>query len=222
MQTHWYDLLQYEFKHGIDGWFDPYFGFMRDRLNRYAVVGDSGSWTMARLPEVNRKIKVDRVVHLVRNGIQNVHSAFVGHVHRSPNDWIYTHYLRWYWELMDRPGDDWERYDEWGYWCLAWAYQNLLMPSWMAENLGSDKVIVCRLEDLVSDVDQLADLVQKINPESTPAIKRLSAFQKKDINRKVKENRKPEELWRTWTPEKQAVFKKICGPAMEHFNYYMP
>ena len=92
------------------------------------------------MPEVDSKLHVDLVIHLVRNGIQNVHSVFYGNVHRSRSNWLYIHYLRWYWELTGCPRGDWETYTDWGYWCFTWSYQNLKMPSWMTERLGVERV----------------------------------------------------------------------------------
>ncbi len=219
----WYAAFQHEFRHGIeDGYFDLYYRFFRHQLSRYAAVGDSNSWTMAHIPLLHRKIKVGLVIHLVRNGIQNVHSSYLHNLDRwQRDDWFYDSYLRSTWELMGRPGDDWNRLNRWECWCFFWSL-NLSMPDWMRRNLGEERVVVVRLEDLTTRVADLQTLLERVNPAAEFEDSELASLQGRDVNRKIRGDRTPHVLWSKWTPEQQTSFRRLCGPTMEHYGYPMP
>lgn len=196
---------------------------MRSELRRHKVVGDSNGWTMCMVPEVDKKIPIHLIIHLVRNGIQNVHSMFYAHTEWSREDWIYTHFFRRYWKVVGSPMKDWDYYTDWEKWCFDWSL-NLTMPVWMKERLGEDRVLIYRLEDLTStgDVETLSGLIQRLDPSVNLPEKALKLLQREDINRKVHGDRRPEVLWRQWTDEQREAFLKICAAAMEHFGYEIP
>jgi|GEM_PF-4445006 len=222
VDINWKESLQYEFNSGVGDLFDRYWAFMNEQLRRYHYVGDSNSWTMYMLPKVAAKLEPDRIIYLVRNGIQNVHSAFQNNRSIPRTDWLYTHFFRRYWELLDRPGGDWDIYDDWACWCFWWQL-NHTMPTWLANQLGPEKVVVYKFEDLLQDTDVLLRLIQQLHPSNLSISgKELKLAQQTDINRKVQGDRSSETLWSSWTDEQRAVFIRICGPGMKHYNYPIP
>ncbi len=96
------------------------------------------------------------------------------------------------------------------------------MISWMSKKLGGDRVLVLRLEDLVKNTDTLLNIIQKLNPKISPSIRELEILQKTDVNRKIQSNRSPDVIWARWSDEQREVFKRICGPVMEHYGYEIP
>jgi hypothetical protein len=217
----WYTALQQELGIGIDHSYDTYWQFIEERLQANRVVGDSNSWTPCVIPEVDSIFEVDRIIYLVRNGIQNVHSAYYHNARISRSDWLYTHFFRHYWELLDCPGGDWDEYTDWARWCLYWQI-NQTMPTWLADQLGDEKVLVLRFEDLLDDVDVLLNLLDQIDMGIKPARTELETLQETDINRKVQGERSPRVLWAKWTDEQREVFTRVCGTGMAHYGYEMP
>lgn len=222
MRTDWRGGFRHEHELGVDDWYAPYFERVERQLRRYALVGDANSWTMARVPEVDKRLRVDRVIHLVRNGVQNVHALFHFFARRIPrDDWTYTHFLPGYWELAGRPFRDRFAFSDWEAWCFAYTL-NSIMPEWMAERLGADRVEVVRLEDLVGDVNAFRALVGRLDAGRPPGERRIRRVQRTDRNRKIHGDNSPETLWRHWTDEQRESFRRLCGPTMERFGYPIP
>jgi hypothetical protein len=215
----WLESLKYETAYDISYYLKVYSGEIKYLLYRYDIVGDSNSWDVVRLADVNRKIHIDKVIHLVRNGIQTVHSLYQHNKQcYSRQDWLFTHYLRNYWELAGRPGGNWKDYSEWEAWCLYWSL-NPMMAIWLAEQIDTERVLVFRLEDLTEDVNMLVELIRDLNPFVNIDVERLKLLQNKDINRKIYYDRSPGHLWKQWTEEEKTAFLQICGPSMKYYNY---
>jgi len=219
LPLNWVEALQYEMGSGVGSMYDPYFRFMRDKLERYDVVGDSGSWTMAMVPEVDKRLHIDYVIHIVRNGIQNIHSFYEWNKEYTRDMWVFTDYLPWYKEVMGS-SDDISGYTPWEYWCWAWAEQNLKMPRWMGDRLGDERVRAYRFEDLLSNVDALANLIEGINPNIVVDKNILKDIQETDVNRKIEGKRSPEFLFDSWTEEQRESFERICRETMEYYGYW--
>ena len=219
----WYYALRHELTNGLDSYYEAYFKFIKKQMRLYKVAGDSNSWIMARIPEVHAKLPIHCVIHLIRNGIQNVHSMFNTSRSNSVNTWLYTHYFPWYWKLLGNSPGELNSYIscEWDYWCYNWSL-NLYMPKWMKDRIGPNRVLIYRLEDLLGNVEILADLIQKLNPDADLAVDELMALQEKDINRKTQTDRSPKALWSSWTNEQRQAFNRICGSTMKHYGYTTP
>jgi hypothetical protein len=214
--------LNYEATHGVGDLYCNYFAFIRQELRGYFAVGDSHSWEIRSVPEVHARQPVDRLILLVRNGIQTVNSLYTWAAGISEDDPLNTDWLRWYWEIMGQPGGDWSSYSAWARWCLRWR-ANQATAHWLEERLrGQTLLRVIRLEDMVGDVEALIDLIQWLHPGAAPARSDLQSLQSVDINRKMQGDRSPQAIWATWTAEQREVFAEICGPAMEAYGYEWP
>ena len=217
----WYTAKKHELTQGIDSAFDGYWTFIAQQLQTYRILGDANSWTPSTIPDLDSRFGVDQVIYLVRNGIQNVHSFFYHSARISRDDWLYTHFHRRYWEILGCPGGDWDNYTDWARWCFYWQI-NQAMPAWLADQLGGERVLIYRFEDLLHDSDVLAKLIEEINPEARLSAQELKVLQQTDINQKIRGDRSPEAIWSQWTDEQREVFKRICGPGMEHYGYSIP
>jgi MoaA/NifB/PqqE/SkfB family radical SAM enzyme len=220
---HWKECLQHEFEKGIDGLFDDYFSFISQELKRYPVVGDSNSWTFLKIPEVSRRQQVNKIIYLVRNSVQTVHSAYYQHqregFHR--NDFVYSVFLRQYWEMLGRPWFDWDKFTQWACHCFVWSL-NQHMPNWLSNHLNNTEILVYRFEELLNDVSSLEKLIKILNPLSKPIQEELRKWQETDVNRKVQGERSPSAFWDKWSEEQRTVFREICGSTMEIYNYEIP
>ncbi len=218
----WLTCLAYELEIGIDATFDRYWSFLRRATTNYELVGDSHSWSTDMIPEVARRWEISRVVFLVRNGIQNVHSFHIHNKNVARAQWAYRGHLRRSWELLGQPDRARKDCSNWANWCLLWQ-TNLLMPEWLGEKLGQHKVSVLRLEDLLSNADILDNLIRTLNPKLNLPHSEQERFQATDVNRKVQdEDRSPQALWRKWTDDQREVFREICGPGMAKYGYPIP
>jgi hypothetical protein len=92
----------------------------------------------------------------------------------------------------------------------------------MREALGSQRVLVRKLEDLTTKEDSLRDLIYRINPNVEFSGDSLKSMQLRDVNRKVQGDRSAENLWSKWTPEQRQAFVRICGNAMDFYGYRIP
>ncbi|MDY6843991.1 MAG: hypothetical protein SVW57_07870 [Thermodesulfobacteriota bacterium] len=217
----WKNCLQHEFEKGLDFIFDDYFSFMQRELETYTVAGDSNSWTMYMIPEVSARLPVAKIIYLVRNGIQSVHSFFYHNLHIPYNDFLYTKFFRHYWELIGCPGGNWNEYSPWACWCLWWQV-NQFMPSWLADHLNDIEIMVYRFEDLIENTHLLSDLIKKLQKYAKPSHEDLMVFQQTEINQKIQGDRSPLSLWNKWSDEQRSTFKYICGSSMEHYGYELP
>ncbi len=215
----WDEALEYELQKGLGAIFIPYFDFMEELLTFCKIVGDSNSWTMLMIPEIHKRIKVDLVIYLVRNGIQNVHSCYYHNINLPEDHFFYKTFLKKYAEITGE--SEFDKYDKWERWCFWWKV-NRYMPEWLKEKIGSDKVYVFRLEDLIMNVDYLFNIFKLIINECKVKKSYLKKMQKKDINRKIGGDRTPRKLWQKWSDEQKEKFLKICGDTMRYYSYGIP
>lgn len=216
----WYEFIRRELTEGPAATAPPYFDFLHAKLSRYRVVGDSNAWRIKSIPQVNEEIEIDRVVYMVRHGLQNVFSSYRSNRKIERGDWLYTDYLRWPWEVAGRPGKDWTDRSRWECWCSFWAHNEDLV-AWLRERLGDQKVLTVKLETATSDLDRLSAVVRSVG-RPDPSFQELSRWQDRDVNRKVRGDRRPEALWRRIDQAKRRQFIDICGEAMQRQGYMVP
>jgi len=212
----WLEYQEYEMKNGIGPKYDLYFQDIASNLKKYNAVGDSHSWPPHFIPEVNERVHVDRVVYLVRNGVQTVNSLANANSDLPEDHSTYRYLFPIYEQLFGGSCSS-----VWEYWCYWWSI-NLHAPSWLSEKLPATTVEILRLEDLTSHTSELEQLIESLSPGGVRKVHDLEQFRSKDLNRKSSGDRDPQVVWDQWTLEKREVFARICGPAMVHFGYWTP
>ncbi len=220
LNKEWLEIAPYQFEKGITEVFNPYFNLISLLMRRFKIVGDSNSWELCFIPEVHKKMKINYIIYLVRNGIQCVHSQYYINKEFPRSHWLYETFIKKYYKMLQSSKDDWNTYDEWACWCFYWKI-NKYMPQWLKEHLNVE-VFIYRFEDLLKDTKKLKSLFLKINSNISISENELKSLQLIDINRKIKGHREPEFLWKKWTQYQRDVFLKICGETMEYYNYEIP
>lgn len=221
----WDAWIKIEAEQGLGGdLFQGYWDIINHELAAYRVVGDMCSWMPLHIPMVAQHIEIGCIVYLVRNGIQQLHSAAYYSLIRNfkPDHWWFSDYLREYWEIANAPHKPWKDWTRWDKLCLWWQL-NAFMPDWLRKQprlRDTADVTVYRTEDLTQDAGTLAELVGSFGLRIP--MSELEALQQKDVNRKVKGDRSPEALWQKWTQEQQEAFRRICGPGMKQYGYEVP
>lgn len=206
----WKDSTLYYLEHGVDQRFDCYFAELDKLLNRYRIVVDAHSWIPSAVPEVAKRVEVSGVIHLVRNGIQNVHSLYKTD-HGEPEFWFYD-VIRY---ESERIGFDLIEGDEWTYWCDWWA-ANTVTVDWL-KGQGFD-TRVYRLEDLTTSVGSFGLLTDwlGINLPRGETQRRQAV----DRNRHVMGDRTPVRLLVSWSRGQREMFLTICSEAMRRLGYF--
>lgn len=200
--------------------FNPYWDAVKDKPG-VRWLGDSMSWHPIEAAQVAAIGAFERIIYLVRNGIQQLHSIAYhstwGNV--RPDHPIYGLYLKRYWD-MARPGPVWEKWTPWEKLCLWWE-TNDFMPAWLNGYFQGDRdLFTFRFEDLVTRPVLLQELFAQFDlPLTEEEARNLQAV---DKNRKVAGDRSPEVLWAKWRPDQREAFRRICGPGMERFGYEIP
>lgn len=220
----WPAISRYEAVHGVNAAaFRDYWIEIRARLEKYGYVGDSNAFGSCMVPEAHAVQPLAAIIYLVRNGIQVVHSIATRSAvwRKAPlTSWAMGDKIRRYWAIAGRPYKQrWQDWTRWERTCLWWA-MNATMPNWLREKLPSVPIHICRLEEVITHLDALATLLWCFNVRlPKPRLRRL---QQRDINRKVKGDRRPKALWARWTPGQRTAFRVICGKAMETYGYRIP
>lgn len=186
-------------------------------LNTYYHVCDSMSWCSIEAVKVGTIGNADKIIYLVRDGIQQLHSIAHKSIWRQvpDNHFLYQGFLKKYWEIAGKPYKAWKNWDRWEKLCLWWA-TNEFMPQWMLNNFWND-IQVLRLEDLITDAQTLSTLARYYDLAFD--VPTLRKHQKKDVNRKVQGDRRPRTLWQQWTQKERESFKAICGKGMKKYGY---
>jgi len=208
----WKDSALYYLEHGIDQIdqrFDCYFAKLDELLNQYEVVIDAHSWIPSAVPEVAKRVGVSGVIHLVRNGIQNVHSLYETD-HGEPENWFHRVIER----EAERIGFDLPKEGVWLNWCRWWA-ANIATAHWLVGQ-GLD-VRVHRLEDLTTSCDILTLLTDWLGFELPYS--EVRTRQGTDWNRHIMGDRTPIRLLAGWSREQRETFLAICGEVMRHLGY---
>lgn len=194
-----------------------YWSRIEKDLLQYTHVCDSMSWCPVEAGKIAQAMDATRVIYLVRNGIQQLHSVAQKSIWKQVGDdhFLYGPFLKRYWELAGKPHQPWSRWSRWEKLCLWWGI-NDFMPKWIGDHFDGD-VDVYRLEDLTTDVPLLSGLLKSYGLEATD--QQIKAYQKHDVNRKVQGDRRPETLWKAWTGGEREAFKRICGEGMARYHY---
>jgi hypothetical protein len=212
----WLDFAEYELEHGLGPKFDKYFSTVESRLERYIAVGDSHVWEPHVIPQVNDRIRVGRIIHLVRNGILNVHALSIVNAELFEESTLIRRQIDRYKELFGG-----ECVTAWEYWCYCWSL-NSVIPDWLETNLPNTPVDIFRLEDLTADTGQLEQILVSLVPDKMGKISGLKRIQEKNDDRDLTGKRSPQDIWDGWTAEQREVFKRMCGSTMEKYGYEFP
>jgi len=193
-------------ENGIDAHFIPYFQHLKQLLAGFSVVVDSHSWVPALVPRVAERIHVSGVIHLVRNGIQNVYSLF-----HSPDlpGW-FDDLVREQLHFVDLKSD---YTDRWDLYCAFWAANREFVTA-----LNTDVVVT--LEQLTTNVEILRSFITSVYPRAVISRERLREIQNQDIHRHVMGERRPQSLWKRLGVEQRRSFTRICGPLMKDFGFW--
>lgn len=207
-QMAWFRLAKYPPEHTI---YHDYWARIRKELKR-CEVGDANSWAPWQIPAVARLIELD-IIYLVRNGIQQLHS-----ISRASKPWrthsldspAFNMWLRELWQALGEPGPPYDKWNRWERLCLL-IKANGRLPAWLQEH--GLQVTAARLEDLIAQPETLQRLAPRL-----PASE-LCQWQERDINRKIKGDRRPSTLWHQWTGKQRRAFRRICGEEMVLLGY---
>src|SRR5215218_8206893 len=112
----WMASLMEERRNGLAASSKAYVDHMKQRQQEIAVVGDSHSWEPFIIPALAERLPVSKIVFMVRNGIQNVHSMHSHNTHIESGAWFYTQYLNSFAEQLGPKG-----LDDFGLWCAWWG-----------------------------------------------------------------------------------------------------
>lgn len=206
----WKDSALYYLEHGVDQRFDCYFAKLDELLSQYRIVVDTHSWMPSAVPEVAERVGVSGVIHLVRNGIQNVHSLYEVD-HGEPEFWFCDVIRR----EAERIGFELLEGDEWTYWCDWWA-ANCATVDWLREQ-GLD-VRMHQLEDLTTSVGAFDLLMDWLGIELPRG--EIQSRQSKDWNRHIVGDRTPVRLLARWSREQRETFFVVCSEVMRNLRYF--
>lgn len=212
----WLEACEYELECGVGSRYSSYFENIKSLLQRYQAVGDSHSWEPRLIPQVNDHVPVANIIHLVRNGILNVHSLNALNADLFDTTPLFKEQISFYLDLFGGVCST-----PWEYWCFWWSV-NSQIPYWLERNLPDTKVDTYRLEDLTSDQSYLNKILEGLSPGITSRIGDLSGILNKNDNRDLTGSRTPLEIWASWSETQKRDFLRICAPTMEQYGYLMP
>lgn len=211
----WHELIRYEQRYGAASKrYEDYWERLRNDLERFDVVVDSNSWQPTEVP-MKGEYRPDHVIYLVRHGVSQIHSLWNGSGVWSGVDlehYALDGYLRKYWEIAGEPHKPWEEWGRWDRVCLLWL-SNALMPDRLrGQGFTVDLYL---FEDLTQ-----GRALQEIVPQMTSV--EMQRWKRRDINRKIEGNRRPQNIWQQWTPEQRKAFIRICSDGMVKYGYEIP
>ena len=212
----WLEFQEYEINHGVGTRYSKYFRFIESQLDKYVAVGDSHSWEPRQIPDVNAKVRVAKIIHLVRNGIPNVHALAVLNERLFQENPIFGKQWRYNQDIF---GGSYT--NTWEMWCLWWSI-NAQIPDWLRDNLPDTEVEVFRLEDLTTDASYLTGILEALAPGCTDKVGDLHKIMSKNDDRDFTGDRSPEAIWNQWSSQQREAFHRICGNAMELYGYKVP
>jgi hypothetical protein len=214
MPDGWLTSLQREKAEGLQHTSDVYVAQMKQRQQEFAIVGDAHSWEPFVIPELAHMLPVSRIIFLVRNGVQNVHSMYYHNAHIfKRGSWFYTDYLATFADLLG-----FRDLDDFGLWCAWWGAN---VASARSLEQVAPVTTVC-LEDLTRHPMRLIELTKSLQGLAQPTVMEARDHAGIDINRKIHSRRDPDFLWSTWTDHQRATFIRVCGDTMHHLGYAVP
>lgn len=216
----WKDSALYYLEHGINQRFDCYFAKLDELLSQYRIVVDAHSWMPSAVPDVAKRVGISGVIHLVRNGIQNIRSLHKTD-HGDPGFWfrrvIEREAERVGFELL-RDGSEWTQ------WCAWWA-ANTATVRWLRKRGTVDwserqglGVKMYQLEHLVTSLSDFAKLTDWLGIELPRD--ETQHRQVVDWNRHIMGDRTPVRLLASWSKEQRETFLALCSEEMRRLGYF--
>lgn len=203
LRKSWVEL---DLKEPSDALFDDYWQRICYEEQFFDAVLDANSWPPHLLLKVHEHHEIFKVIYLVRNDIQQLHSLTTASepLKQEQLPEAAEQKLRILYELMPRkPKADYDAWDNFSKLCLLVA-ANHFMPEYLAERGMS--VEVFHLTRLLHQQEEVRKLVPTAN------FKTILQLQQKDINRKVEGNRDPSTIWESWPKEKRrSFFDIVCA-----------
>lgn len=203
LRKSWTEL---DLKEPDDALFDSYWQQIRSDEEEFDAVLDSNSWPPHMLLRVHAHHEIFKVIYLVRNDIQQLHSLSTASdpLKQEQLPEAAEQKLRVLYELMPRkPKADYDTWDNFSKLCLLVA-ANHFMPEYLAER--GMNIEVFHLNILLSQPQEIQRLVPFVG---TRAVRQM---QQKDINRKVEGSRDPHEIWLSWSKEqRRSFFNVVCA-----------
>ncbi|MDP8207391.1 MAG: class I SAM-dependent methyltransferase [Candidatus Electryonea clarkiae] len=213
----WIDLHKYEQTTGIDNSYLPYLKHFDELLNNHSVVSDCNSWAARSIPALNNVFPIDNILYIVRNGIQSVHSIYHHNLENDQLKWLEDRFLKEYWEMFDKPGENWENRSSWNKWCFWWSLNDLL-PAWLRKNIPSSELLVVRFEDLSRNNNEIIKLLKYVSGEESISISETGIsrppIEETDIT--------PENIWEQWDNTQRMDFLENCEEVMNQYGYQIP
>jgi len=166
-------------------------------------VGDIQSWNPTTLTTLRGTIaKPDIVIHIIRNGIQVVHSMHNTNLDTTKDEPFFHNALKLQCEHFGIPfrEDDIPFY----YWCLYWTVVN-------CGEARHKATVTYRLEDLTQNIRMLEGIFPNCRYREVP-----------EQNRKIAGNRDPKHLWDSWNVHQRSIFWNTCKTTMEAYGYEIP
>lgn len=192
-----------------DGVTDPFFNYYFTKMLRLLeskkVILDSHSWLPSALPIVAQRVPIAGIIHLVRDGVQNVHSLHT--IYRKKHPF-------WFGRVIEHE-TGLKSAGQFEAWCTWWAHNYATVEHLRSQGFNAKAV---RLEDLTRDEGALIELADWMGVEMS--VKHAQTKQGRDINRHSKGKRHPLHLWFGWTDAQRETFRRICKTEMSHFDYW--
>lgn len=200
----------------------PYFVFFRE-MSKLLMVGDAHSWPPHQIGPVLRKLCGQKAIWLVRNGVAQVHSfdiwlSALGN-HSAPDHRQFIDMMQDDVEQIGTPvplSNEWAQLSQFQQLCWWWSINAMvagIIRTW------SGSIYQARFEDVIKGGDELAQLIQWINPLTPINRDELAAWPRARVNQGGVTG-DPEKIWKTlWSQGQRAVFNGVCGQAMMAFGY---
>lgn len=221
---HWMHTLRQQ----VDDLFDPgsrtfrrYFEFAEHK-SAEGIFCDFNSFAPCFMPEVDKRLKIDRMIGLVRNGIPQLYSLTNSYIWSrvTEDHWLVDRFLRKMWEFGGKKGG--KSFSQRTFWekrCVQWTCMVNQYDVLRDRGFALD---VHKLEDLTTNTGYLRNVLQTYDPRRVCSEEYLLGWQKNDMNRRVRGSRKPLAIWRRWSQEQQEGFTEMCGDGMRRYGYDIP
>lgn len=207
----WVKAAKYEARYGVGGpKYKDYFEALSNA--QYEVVADANSWNPFTLPEINDILPLDKVFYIIRHGVSQLHSLYSSSAmwREAPRSaFVYNRYLRPFYKGSD---DEFTTTTQWERLCWFWQ-TNALMPGWLTKQ--GLPVEAVTFEELT----QRSGL-SKVLPEIDQG--KIAKWQRQNINRHVRGDRRPQTLWEKWSVDQRDTFARVCREGMELYGYQTP
>ncbi len=200
------NLWKYAEQFDYDNYLNPsaYTKYIRSLSQaKTEYVGDIQSWNPTTLTTLRGTIaKPDIVIHIIRNGIQVVHSLHNTNLDTTKDEPFFHNALKLQCEhfgiefLNDQ--------DPFYYWCLYWKVVNCAEARHKATESYN-------LESITQDIQLLDRVFSGCRFKEVP-----------EQNRKITGNRDPEYLWNSWDVQQRSIFWTTCRNTMISYGYEIP